>query len=203
MAIGKNAPNSNGPTEIPTTREGKFKAQIVAGAGGKYDPAEFIIPGQDGQGHSERVYCRVQPSLAMHIGKVKADKKFPFRTEGDIMRWSIWVGMKLLDIMEPTPNNFMVRAEAVNGILREETYNQEYMATLDSLQRVVQAYMQVGAVGEARRTVAKVKSQWEKLEEPYWKKRCLRDIQDRFGHLLKTEAPAGLMGGKEEDDNAE
>ena len=160
----------------------------------KYDPAEFIIPGQDAHGHSERIYCRVQPSIAMHIGRVVSDHKFPFRTQGDLIRWSVWTGIKLLESMEPTPNTFLNRSEAVHALLREEIYQQEYLATLDTIQKVVQQYLSMGAEGEAAKVVAKVKVQWEKIEEKYWREKCLTELMTRFGHLLRTKGAATLTG---------
>lgn len=214
MALGKNKSKSNGTgtgsdgnngSEIPdlTHRAGKVVqmghpggvAGIISEASAqKYDPAEFIIPGQDAQGHSERIYCRVQPSVAMHIGRTVSDHKFPFRTNGDLIRWSVWTGLKLLDMLEPTPNTFLVRSEAVHALLREEIYQQEYMATLDSIQKVVQQYLSMGAKGEAARTVAKVKAQWEKIEEKYWREKCLSELKSRFGYLLETGGAAKLTG---------
>lgn len=165
----------------------------------KYDPAGFIIPGQDAQGHSERVYCRVQPSVMRQLELVLGSKKFPFRTVGDIYRWSIWRALKTLDKMEPTKNTFMSRAEAVTLILRQEQYMQEYMQMYAMMEKTVAAHISMGAVGEARRTIALVKAEFMKVEEPYWRKKLLEELGQRFGHLMQGKQAAGLTGGSEDE----
>jgi hypothetical protein len=161
----------------------------------KYDPAGFIIPGQDTQGHSERVYCRVQPSVMRQLEMVLKGKKFPFRTVGDIYRWCIWRGLRTLDKMEPAGNTYLARAEAVTLILRQEMYMQEYMHMFGQLEKTTAAHISMGAIGEARRTVAQVKAEFIKIEEPYWRKKCLDELTSRFGHLMKGNQAVGLTGG--------
>lgn len=171
-------------------------------SGAKYDPADFLIPGQDHQGHSERLWCRVQPLHDRQCDVILRSKNWPFRTKGDVMRWCLVRGLKLLEAMEPNVRGFMQQAEAVADMLRDEIYMQEYMGMFETLQKVISQHMAMGAQGEAVRLVAQVKFKLEQIEgEPHWRAKCLETLRDRFGHLLNTRAVA-LNKSEDEEDRA-
>jgi hypothetical protein len=199
------------PVSQSTDREvdGWYRSTVLDGsepgataATAKYDPGKYLIPGQDSQGHHERIYCRVQPGIVRQIEVLLRTKKFPFRTNGDVMRWCVWAGLKVLDRMEPTPNTFLSRCEAVQEILRNELYQLEYMTALGNLEKAVAMYVSMGAAGEARRCVAKVQAQFKIIEEEYWRNKMLKELTGRFGHLMASGGKAGLQDGAGGDGEA-
>lgn len=149
-----------------------------------YNPADFIIPGSDHQGHSERVYCRVQPQHARLMSKILNAKKFPFRTMGDLQRWCIVRGLKVLDRIEPMPG-FMGMADAINEVLRQETYLQEFNQMFNTMSGVIQSHIAAGATGEARRLLSIVLQHISKIDEHYWRKKAEEEVKTRFSHLLE------------------
>lgn len=149
-----------------------------------YAPSDFIIPGTDHQGHSERLYFRVQPQHARAGSKILAQKKFPFRTMGDLMRWSYVRGLKVLEKLDPMPG-FMGAADAINEVLRQEMYMQEFKSMFNTMQSVVQSHLQNGAKGEARRLLSVCLFHIRKIDEPFWRKKCEDDLKQRFAHLLE------------------
>ena len=194
MAIGSKKPRSLlAPMPMDDTAQ---QLHEISDGLGKYDPAKFLVPGSDAKGVSERIYARVPPAMLRQVEVVVRGKKFPFRTNGDILRWGLWTALKLLERMEPTPNTFMVRMEAVNAVLLDEIYLQEYAAIFEKLESVIARHVSSGAVGEARKLVAKVKGEFQHIEEPYWQKRCLEELSSRWGHLIRSEARTALIGGE-------
>jgi hypothetical protein len=150
----------------------------------KYQPSDFVLPGSDHQGHSERVYCRVQPQVARAMSKILGSKKFPFRTMGDLQRWCIARGLKVLDRLEPMPG-FMGMADAINEVLKQELYMQEFTQMFNTMGQVIQSHINAGATGEARRLLSIVLGHISKIEEHYWKKKAEDEVKNRFAHLLE------------------
>lgn len=178
------------------TGTGTDGPQVIA----KYNPADFVIAAQDHQGHSERLWCRVQPMHDRQVDIVVRSKKFPFRTKGDIIRWCIVRGLKVLEVMEPDVRGFMQQADAINEILRDEMYMQEFMGLFEQLHKTVMTHISMNAQGEAIRLVAQVKAKIDLIEgEPHWKRKCQDILAERFGHLL-NQKPVGLHRLTSEED---
>ncbi len=159
---------------------GGFNSEVDGG----YAPSDFVIPGTDHQGHSERLYFRVQPQHARAGSKIVATRKFPFRTMGDLMRWSYVRGLKVLEKLDGGPG-FMGAADAINEVLRQEMYMQEFTGMFTNMQTVVQAHLNNGAKGEARKLLAMCLHHIRKIDEPFWKKKCEDELKQRFSHLLE------------------
>jgi len=152
---------------------------------GGYSPFDFIIPGSDHQGHSERIYCRTQPQHARALSKILNSHKFPFRTAGDIMRWCVVRGLKVLDKIEPLPG-FLGTADVINEVLRQQLYMQEFSSMFTTMTQVIQQHISAGAEGEARKLLSTVLGHIRKMEdEPYWRKKAEDEVKSRFGHLLE------------------
>lgn len=163
-----------------------------------YNPADFVIPASDHQGHSERVYCRLQPAHDRAMAVVLKEAKFPFRTEGDLMRWCIVRGLKVLDRLEPMPG-FLGAADAITEILREEVYLQELTAMFAKMESVIASHVASGAHGEARKLLTKVLTRIRAIDEPYWKRKCEEDVMRRFGHLMEGKGKTKLLNEEEGD----
>lgn len=171
--------------------------KTVGESGAHYDPSDFCIPAQDHQGHSERLWCRVQPLHDRQVDVILRSKNWPFRTKGDVIRWALVRGLKVLETMEPNVKGFMQQADAINDMLRDEQYMQEFMGIFEKMSKVVNQHIAMGAPGEATRLVAQIRHKLDQMEgEPHWKKKCMEQLKERFGHLL-NQRPAKLLGGDE------
>ena len=160
---------------------GGFDPEVDSG----YISFDFIIPGSDHQGHSERIYCRVQPQHARALSKILSGHKFPFRTTGDVMRWCVVSGLKVLDRMDPMPG-FVGMADMINEVLRQQLYMQEFQSMFGTMTTVIQQHVSSGAEGEARKLLTIVLGHIRKMEdEPYWKKKCEDEVRARFSNLLE------------------
>jgi hypothetical protein len=158
-------------------------------SGRRLTDADFLVPGQDQKGHSHRMQCRVMPAHFRALTRIYQDKHFPFRTLGDIMRWSIWRGIKELERMEPDVEvqSIMAQADTIMAILREEQANIDFSSVFDTMVSTINQHLAAQATGEARRLTAIVKGQIEKMKEGYWRERYLSDLKSKFGHLLDGE----------------
>lgn len=167
----------------------------------RYNPADFVLTGQDHQGHAERIHCRVQPQVARQMNLVFRQRKFPFRTEGDMFRWCVVRGLRVLERLEPTPG-FLGMADAINEIMRQETYMQEFQAMFTGMEKVIASHMASGADKEARKLLSTVlrmvRSSGEDDDTQYWKKKCEADVMRRFGHLMEGSRRTQLTGGRDE-----
>lgn len=173
------------------------------GIDGGYNPADFVISGTDHQGHNERIWARVQPQVARAISVVVKSGNFPFRTEGDLVRWAVVRGLKVLDKLEPQ-YGLLSAVDAINEILRQETYMQDLLQMFASMEKVISVHVADGAKGEARKLLSMVLGKVRAIQEPHWKKRCEADVMRRFGHLLEKGGGPGTLrpkaGGTGEDD---
>lgn len=156
-----------------------------------YNPADFIISGSDHQGHNERIFARVQPQHSRTIGLITKSGKFPFRTEGDLIRWCVVRGLRVLDRLDPTPG-FIGAADAITEILRQEMYLQEFVSMFAQMEKVIAAHVAAGADREARKLLGTVMQKIRAIDEPHWRRRCEEDINRRFGHLM--EGGRGALG---------
>lgn len=172
-------------------RHGSSKVSPIDGVGGYmpeiddgYNPADFVIPASDHQGHSERVWCRIQPQHDRAISVIMKSGNFPFRTEGDFMRWAIVRAIAVCNQLEPMPG-FIGAADAITEILRQEAYLQELTSMFAKMETVINHHIATGANGEARKLLQTILGRIRAIEEPYWKRKCEDDLVKRFGHLLE------------------
>lgn len=167
----------------------------------KYDSADFIIPARDSKGESMRVWVRIQPGHDRALSVILNSKKFPFKTTGDILRWCVHRGLAKLEKMEGLPS-VTQQVEAMLGVLRDEEFQLEFQAVLALTNNVIQRHVAEGSLGEARRVIAKLKSDIDKMPEGYWRTKYQTAIRTQFGHLLNDEkARVGLMPERHHEDD--
>lgn len=177
---------------------GEGKAHTIGGymeeVDGGYNPADFVVPASDHQGHSERIYCRVQPQVERALGVVVDSRKFPFRTKGDVQRWAVTRGLEVLELLGPMPG-LIGAIDAINEILKQEMYMQEIKQMFVRMEGVIAQHLAAGAKGEAVKLAHSVLFRVRQIEEEHWRKTCEEDVKRRFGHLLASSTRARLTGG--------
>lgn len=159
---------------------------------GKYAPDQFIVPGQDQNGNSVRQWCRVVPLLDRAMDVLFASRKFPFKSKGDLMRWCIKTGVERLDEMEPVAGSVIIQVEAMMAILRDEELNHSFMTVFNTMGQTVGMHIQAQAIGEARRVITMMRAQIMKMDDGYWRQRYIRELDTKFGHLIKGVKGAGI-----------
>jgi hypothetical protein len=167
----------------------------------KYDPADFIIPARDNKGESVRVWNRIQPGHERALSTILQSKKFPFKTQGDVMRWCLHVGLKRLEKMEAIPS-VTQQVDAMMTMLRDEEFQLEFQAFIQFSTHIINRHMSEGSHGEARRLVAQLKSRIEGMPDGYWRTKYLKAVDTSFGHLLNAKsAKVHLIPMRDEGDD--
>lgn len=175
----------------------------------KYRPEDFIVPGQDHNGNSMRVWCRVIPMLDRAVDVMFSSRKFPFKSKGDLIRWCIKLGVERLEEMEPVNGSVMTQVDAMLGVLRDEQLNHSFLTLFHTMNTTVGMHVQAQAFGEARRVIALMRFQILKMQNGYWRDRYLKELDEKFGHLMKGHATGmgeftdmpDLAEGVDEEDN--
>lgn len=155
---------------------------------GKYDPADFIVPASDTKGHSERVWCRMQPGHDRQLEVILGTKKFPFRSKGDIIRWAVVRGIKILEQMEEMPS-VTSQVDAIVEFMRDEEFQASFASVFEVASQRVNAALINGPRGmnHAKHLASKFRHQISKMPSGYWKNEYLERFEREFGHLLEAK----------------
>ena len=165
----------------------------------KYPPESFIIPGQDNNGNSVRVWCRVIPLLERSMDILFASHKFPFKSKGDLMRWCIKMGVERLEEMEPALGSVTAQVDAMLSVLRDEELHHSFLTLFNTMAGTVGMHIQAQALGEARRVISDMRRMMDRIDNDYWRGRYQKELEDKFGHLLKGSIVAGAGLGEHAD----
>ncbi len=163
----------------------------------KYDAADFIVAPCDTRGVSYRSTFRVAPDMEKAVDQILASNRFPFTTRGDVLRWCVREGIRILDQLEPV-TSVTSRIDMLSRVLSEETAHAEFMHIFDHLEESVQRYLGDQAHEQAIRIVALAKHQFEMMPEGHWRDKYLRELTKRFTHLTGTKAGVGIKQGDTE-----
>lgn len=140
------------------------------------DPGEFRVAARDTHGHTERVWCNIQPRYSHQMSVVLNSRAFPYRSREEIIRHAIKRHLELLDRLYPLPS-VMKQADLINDMLREEELHEEFVSTLQRLRTMVQKHAQEGQMGRARYLVAMARTRIEDMPEGGWKDRYTQELK--------------------------
>ena len=157
--------------------------------------SDYIRPAHDANGNSVRLQCRVMPSVEAQINTLVLSRQFPYRREGDLVRDAIMRHLEFLHKKKTVHPNNLRQILLIEEIIKEEEFQQEFTTVFSSLERVVNNYTSNQQVGEARRVVASAKNRLEAMGDDAMKRKWLKALMDKFGHLLQVKG-AKLRGGK-------
>lgn len=166
---------------------------------GKYDPQQFIVPGQDQNGNSVRVFCRIVPLLDRSVDIIMGSRKFPFKSKGDLLRWCIKSGVERLEDMEPMQDSVTAQVDAMMTILADEQAHHEFSTLFQTMATTIGMHVQAQAIGEARRVVSLMQQHVGRMRAGYWRDRYSKEISEKFGYLLKSGNVQGVGLGEAED----
>lgn len=157
--------------------------------------SDYIHPAHDANGNSVRLQFRVMPSVEAQINTIVLSRLFPYRRNGDLVRDAIMRHLEFLHKKKTIHPNNLKQIMLIEEVIREEEFLQEFSMVFLPLERTVNAHLASQQIGEARRCVASVKNKIEAFEDGAMKKKWLKALLDKFGHLLQVKG-AKLRGGK-------
>lgn len=162
------------------------------------NPSEYIVPAQNSRGNSDRQWFRCQPEHARAMQIIVAEHKWPWKTQSDLIRWSVWRGIKFCQ--KQVRDNRMLasvtaQAEAMMDALRYQQEQAQYTLVFGEIEKTVNLMLMHKADSEAYKTVAKMYGYIQQMPNGYWKARYLGEIIKKYKHLLPQTAEIKGMKG--------
>jgi len=152
------------------------------------DPNEFVVPACDDKGHSGKAFCRLQPGHDRLIDVIVSTGIFPYKTKSDFIRHALMRHLRwcqgLVEMGKEIPS-MMKQVDIILELVRGQIFQQEFGDVMMRLGEAISAALAAGAQGEAIRLLAFAKKQIEDMPEGYWRDRYLREVKDRWGHILR------------------
>jgi len=168
-------------------------------SGKEIDPQEFHVPASDGKGHSDRLFCRVQPQLARQMEIVLSSKSFPYKSRGDLVRHALMRHLAMLSELEPFPC-MLSQIEAINDILREEEFHAEFEDIYRRLSSQVSKLLEdPSCTPQAKSLVSRIRAKIIAMPNSEWKTKYIRTLDSMFGHLLEGK-PLSIADSVEEEE---
>lgn len=171
------------------------------------NPNQFRIPAADPKGHSERIWCNIQPGHAKVVSDIVESRKFPYRSRADFYRHALQRHIQWTNSINPVPS-VVGQVDAIMEIIRRAEYHNDYQKTFDVLGSTVANLLGNGkdGMGEAIRLVQRVKAgilamPEEDSESAYWKAIYLRTLEDNHGHMIKSQPKGSFNLANMNDDN--
>jgi hypothetical protein len=158
----------------------------------QYDPGQFIVAPSDTRGVSYRLTFRVAPDLEKAVDQVLACNRFPFTTRGDVLRFCIREGLRVLEGLEPI-TSVTKRLDMLSTILGEENSHAEFLNIFQHLAVTVEKYLADQAEDQAKRILAIAKHQFEAMPEGHWRERYLKELGSRFGTLMGSNGKGAKL----------
>jgi len=144
---------------------------------------QYFIKPTDDRGHGNKIQARIPPDLARIVDIIVASKRFPFQTTSDFFRDSIW---RLAGLLAPKVDSYelttiMAQLRASEELLKPVEAGEKLLKVLDNLGLRLMA---LDSNEERKRIVKRIEEEFERVKEPYWKKRALKTLKERYGEYL-------------------
>ena len=156
------------------------------------NPKEFRVPATDTKGHNVRVWFRAQPGHAHQMETIVQSKKFPYRTKGDLLRHALLRHLRWLESQEALPS-VTAAVDSILDIMRDEEFASEFQLVWAKLSERIAMHLGNGSAGEARRLLLEVKRHIVAMPDCYWRDAYLKELETRYGYLLKDAPKASLL----------
>jgi len=161
----------------------------------KLPESDYAIPGYDGKGRSDLVQVRILPGYARMASEIMAERKFPFKTAGDLYRFCIAYGLDHLTSVEPPGFNIMGYIQMEQRTIRDQIYMREQSQTLDSLEELVKHHAsQENHMNKlyAKALVEDAIEHAKRVGDTTFRRNTLTKIRKRFKHIIemKVELPS-------------
>lgn len=152
--------------------------------------SEYVVPGADNRGRSDSITFRTLPGYARLMEEILAERKFPFRTNGDLLRWAFAHGLEHLTKVEPPATSLMAYVTNQVRKLRDEMYQFEQLQDVELLEEVVRHHLRLGTDANklhALGLVVQAITEAGKIKDGVWRKSLVTELQTKFDHVLKMK----------------
>ena len=148
-----------------------------------YSLEQFFIKPTDERGHGDKVSARVPPDLSRMVEIIVHSKKFPYQTSSDFFRDAVWrlCGLLAGEVDSYEITTIMAQLGAAEEILKPVEAGEKLLKVLDNLGSRLMA---LDDNNERKKMVGSVGEAFGQVKDPYWRKRCLRLLKERYGEYL-------------------
>ena len=150
-----------------------------------YDMDKFYTTAKDTKGFSASMHTRIPPTIETQISRLVHSKRFEeLQTPSDFVRDAIFHRLTYLsDKVNDSPlSNVLRTVRMIQERINAEQCYQDFKQIIDDAAQVVNSYGHDG-IQEAKKYVSDLISEVEDMPT-YWKNKYVREIKQRFGHLL-------------------
>jgi hypothetical protein len=159
------------------------------------DADDFFVPATDTKGHSERVICRVIPGVSRQIEEVIQARKFPYKTNSDLIRHALRRHLFWLHELDPETVE-LSWTEAAIEVLRNDERVRQFNDVMDKTKQAINFYVGIGENQEALKMMLRLRRLVDQAPSGFWRDKYIKEMDTTFGHLEKTAPKAKLWNGK-------
>jgi hypothetical protein len=146
---------------------------------------EYILPAKDGKGQAARLQCRALPEIGRLVADIVASRKYPFRVQGDLVRFAVVTIAKRLAVAGGL-KSVMAQADMISATLQDHEYQMGFAENFEGMKKVTQRYMDRGATHKARELITNIRTQISRMPDGYWRDTYEKELMDEFGWLLES-----------------
>lgn len=146
---------------------------------------EYVLPAKDGKGQAARLQCRALPEIGRLVADIVASKKYPFRVQGDLVRFAVVTIAKRLAVGAGL-KSVMAQADLISATLLDHEYQMGFAENFEVMRKVAQRYMDRGATHKARELITNARTQISRMPDGYWRETYEKELMTEFGWLLES-----------------
>ena len=164
----------------------------------KPDPDEFNIPASDTKGHNVRLWLRCIPMMGRMIEQIIQSGKFPYRTQGDLLRHAVHRHVNWLNQQEQV-TSVAGQVDAILAVMKDEEMNNDFNLVFSKLDDRISQHISAGENPEAVRLILVIQNHINQMPDGYWKKRYRAQMADKYGRLVSGAGRANMATMEDED----
>lgn len=159
-----------------------------------YDPLQFRIRARNEFNHSEKIQTQAPPELKAEINSLVSSGMFDFDGEGGFLRWAAVHGIEFLKGYKPQYQSQIAIVRAISEENARSEVRRDFLRSLEQTAKEAFELSGRGYPAEAAKHIHRVISHVRKLSaDDIWREIYIKEIKQRFGHLLKVGKVASLM----------
>jgi hypothetical protein len=158
---------------------------------------EFIIPASDAKGNGEKMWFRCSPGMMREMDLVIRSRKFPYKTEGEMVRHALMRLFRWLRTLNVASGDHipsvLMELEVIHEILKQDTFYASMGSALSHMGKRLELHMGAGNGREARRLLGMINAGIDKIPEGFWKDQFKEDVSRKWGHIMKLGPTAKFV----------
>lgn len=167
---------SGGSDEI--MEDGQAVALIYRNRGESTEE-EMIIAATDTKGHTETIWFRVQPAYLRECKMILAERRFPWKSIGDLMRFALDQTVRWAVREKELKHSILPQIDMINQMVREDLMQRQMMQTFEDMEQTLEK-----KGPRAKRLANLIWEQIKKMPDGYWKDQYKQEFKRRYKELL-------------------